>query len=1034
MAEITRTRKQGIGLPVEGVEPWDSQHLNLTEASPAPAVPQPSQATRTALSAYGEPYGAATIKVQEPGVAAIVSPASGGIYQGATYLSKLNPDTDAEGWYGWDPAHIMSGIEVVDFSDADPGDSTDFVDVTTANSGAVVAVVENTYLGEYRTDIFKLDPSSNTWGNRVNIETYDTSTSRCPVIVCLPSGRLQVYEVVNGYLRLWYSDDEGDSWSFGGDKVASQQLASAPYRACAAYSGGQVLYFAEFGTGQSIQFGSNDMGLTLQYVTSTSTGQLTSISVSDKATGFIVAGNTATGAGTVALESAFFSAYERGFTDLPYSPSTGSTSVVYDPAGIVWVWGTSSGVTFSHVSYDQGSSFVQPSEYLGSFRMDSSSDFVNMYGAAWSQGRAITCTIPTATAASPDRDLRAIYWGGWSNKTLGQSEQSTADTKAAGFDRTWASFEDPQQNGWTLAASGGSDYLDNAGGFVVSTSGTARNFSQGTALASGVDVGARCRCQPNSITATFEVTTSQRGWLVEFGLGTITAKDAVSGITRGTANYVPADTSSIEIWCEIDESNGVGIVWYRLNEFASSSNGKTGHRRREWVELARRALSSSALTPGVVWGNSAASGVSTWYSVQYGDNSLGRFVITTGNTTAHAQETTLRGRALAGTTFALQGQYITPAGGPSWRGETWELDTSALYRVENTLNPNPRIGWRATQDAASEWIAYRWAQADQAPESAVLAVVLRGCNAHEVSIQTHEGGVWVDRGDFTPGPRQLPAANTRDVLYPSGGVATKYLQSNEYAGAKVYGYTDASTAKSAYNVGRIKHHTEGKWSNLAVLSPRVLADRLVGTSGMIDIVPDDFVILLETENDLNGVRVKMDSNTPLAPTPEGFWQVGSVDLYWVYPFGDEYAWGRSVETQARVEATRTRDGQVKHRVTAPPMRTLTLNWDPFDQSTVEADDADPDYITFDQTNDGQAASRGGTALVLEGMVRRLNGPAGTVLYIPKMPTVEDSALLDRRREFMVGRIQEAIGAAYVLGDELESEVVNPGAMVIEEEV
>ena len=1036
--EITRTRSQGIGLPVDGVEVWRDECLNLTEASPAPGVPQPAQATRTAVSASGQPTTDVDIKVQEPGIPAVIAPGETGIYQGATFLAKLNPDTDAEGWYGWDPAHIMSGIESVEFS-ATGGDSVRDVSICSLPSGAVVMAVDHVYLGDNRTDVYIMDEQSNQWGAIVPVAEYDSASVRGVSLVVLPSGRLHLYEVVNGFVRLWFSDDDGANWLFGGDKVSDSELAFSVSRISAAQSGGQVLMLIEGGIGQCVQYASNDLGVTLAQVGSAfGTAQIIDASVTAKSSGFMVAAEVSGGdVAYFAMESAFF----RLLEDIPgqilvASPgSIYSTALAYDPTGVLYCFANIDETVQTRVSYDEGATFSEPSDYLGTFRPPGGSTRLVFESATWSQGRAIAAAIPSGSYGT--RDIRAVTLGGFTNRTLGNKGQSTSDSLAAGFARSWASYVNPTSAGFTSAGSASFQGSDGAGGHIVVTAGSSFSYDNTTTLGTNRDVGARCRCQPNSTRALFELYNGTYGMRAEFGLGSVDVYDRTTSALLGSVAYVPADTSSIEIWFEVDHSKGYGIAWYRLNDFASSSNGKTGHRRREWAELCRSPLTSFVTgTTMVSFGNLTGSGQTTWYSVQVGESTSGRFYIdaTEG---AHYDDSTLRGRALASTTYALGGQYIRAAGGPSWRGEEWSLTSEPLYKVENTLNPNPRIGWRATQDAASEWLAYKWAEGDQVAESFALAVVVRGCNAYEVGVQTYEGGAWQDRGTYQPGPRQLPASNSQKGIAPSGGASTTYLQADEYSGATVYGYTGAATAKDTYSVGRVKHHTEGKWANTSVIRPVVLADRVVSATGMIDIVPEDFVILLETEADVQGVRLKLDPNgANPAPTAEGFWQVGSVDLYWVYPFGDEYAWGRSVETQARVEATRTRDGQVKHRVTAPPMRTLTLNWDPFDQSTVEADDADPDYVTFDQTNDGQAASRGGTALVLEGMVRRLNGPAGTVLYIPKMPTVDDSnsALLDRRREFMVGRIQEAIGAAYVLGDELESEVVNPGAMVIEEEV
>ena len=303
-----------------------------------------------------------------------------------------------------------------------------------------------------------------------------------------------------------------------------------------------------------------------------------------------------------------------------------------------------------------------------------------------------------------------------------------------------------------------------------------------------------------------------------------------------------------------------------------------------------------------------------------------------------------------------------------------------------------------------------------------------------IQIETRDVSGWTVIGTFTPGHRGLNSDQIGRVIRPGTGYAgSLYLQPDEYAGGTLHGYSTGDTPAD-YEAARIVHHTEGRWDVASPIAVAIRADRDIAAPDFVDITPADWVILVETSSDVGAVRLTFGGAAAMAAPAEDYLEIGSIGFYWVYPLGNEYAWGRTVETSAQVETIRTRDGQYLHRVNSPAERRAVLNWDPFDMSQVEAEDADPDYVLIDQGGDQQGASRGGTALVLESMVRRLDGPASKVLYLPSLPTYTGSALLDRRREFIEGRISSAISAAFVLGNELDDEVVQPGALEIVEEV
>lgn len=1045
-SQIDRGRLQGIGVPVEGVEIWREQSANFTEAEPAPGIPQPQQATNLGVSAFGKPTAGTSIKIQEPGIAALVAPSQSPIYQGATYLCRRNPTVagDAD-WYGWDPATSMTTFRVIAADNSGSGDEIRAQDVATTADDYVVAVVDLLESGVYKTGVYIMDPETETWGALVELGTYDAATVRGPCIVALPSGRVQVYEVINEYIRMWYSDDNGASWYHGGDKINDQPVAGTITKMRAAYSGGQICLFAET-TGDVYQYGSSDLGLTFQLVDSSVSHFRPDVCAIDG--GFVVvAANDTTGPQEASFAHVISSAY-FSWRDAPQvlissfvsdSGGGGVTSgdwqaVTRCNAGVLWYLGHIGDVAYSAFSYNNGQSWFTPVDDIDSFYITGAGAKMTGYAMTWQRGRAIFSTQHTNPTAAWDYALWQVTFGGWTDYTTPSARISNAERLTLGWQRAFVPVDQPNAIGWLKVGTGTGLLNAGTGTFNLQTTGTNTLYILNPAPTAARDLAVRFRVDPAGLTpgdTVLGMGTGTMGLIFRMSSTIVEVHDTLGGLL-GQFPIGTAIPTHVEVWAEIDHSNAFAVVWAR--ECNASFPATT--EARNYTEVYRGALTTGSAPATLYFGNGNASVTSIWHSLAYANRTT-RFDISADGPhppTAGSRDVDLRGRHMSGQPYALSGNYIEGVAGPAWRGESWDIAREPLYGLQNLLKPSPRIPWRSTGVDFGSTIALKWSSAGQdVAESGVLAVVLRDTNLPRVELERWTGAAWVSMGVFEPGLAGLPARPVDVTTEPAAASAsTKYLQRNEYKNATLHHYTSGA-APSAYNATRIAHHTEGKWQDTN-LRARIRTTSAMG-GDTIDIRPTDFVMLVETDGiDVGAIRLRIGSTSNTAAPAEGYWQIGAVGLFWVYPLGDEYAWGRAVDTQAQVEVQNTRDGQTRVRVAAPARRVVTLGWDPVDQTTIESEDAAPDYVLVTQTGNGQAGAIGGTATMLEGLVRQLDGPALPLLYLPNLPSVETSALLYRRREFVVGRISEAASAQTVVGTEMVDEVVTPGQLIITEEI
>lgn len=1042
----SRSQHQAIALPDAAMSLWTAQ-TSASEAGPAAGTPVPTASSRLALTASGAQTAAIDVRVQDGGVPTLdVTDTDYQVLQAARMLWRRDGASD---WYGWDPPGTLSRWEAIEQATTTP-EYTRNPDIAVTESGVALIVVDLRDSGE--TDEYILAcyrrATSGTWSRVViDDQAFAPSQRRQPAIVVLPSGRVQVYEwIASGvgsrrYLRMWYSDDDGASWSHGGDKVIDDPPRVTVERTRVAYNSGQVLLLVglnDAGTQSVWQYASSDLGLTFQNVVKVA--GVGGAGLADCAPayggGFCVVAaevEAASGAQAYRLADAYapFDNETARTLGLSISASPGGLdassddlAVVADETGILYAYGRIDSTLYASVSYDGGRTWEEFLDELFVANFPTTDEYLATFSCAMHRGRVIMAHRFIAGTASWSADLGAGYFGGWTTATMPSANITMSESLMLGWRFVYLPIELPGNAGWT-AAGAGSETLGTSGFLTVTTgAGQTRTF---TRSAGTDDIGLRVVVQPTNATLgdqRVQVSNGTQQVSIRLASGSWELWDDLAGAQIGVA---AAGTWSLglEVWIELDKSGDAIQSWYREDSTSEESDWIAGPQSSS--------LATGTPTAQIVWGHTVAHAQSSvWREIAYDDGASRRAF----RAVPQSFPASLRGRPMAGVPYLGAGVRLRARGGPAWRGEEWNIPTRPQYRLENATEiVSPRIGWRST-DLTTQRIALQWDDEGGRGASTVLALILRGTNIGRVQIDRRDPGAWQPIGTVDLGVTDITADRTGRSVRPGGsGAASPYLYHGEYAGGTLV----LDVGGGSEEAFRIASHTEGRWDEAYPLQPTIRLSGDVAGAPSSDvaaqIIPEQIVILIRTDGlTVEGIRL---STVAATPTPaEGYYEIGSLHAMWVHPLGTEYAWGRSITTEAQVEDVRTRDGQRRTVVTGPPRRSVEVEWsDGILQDEIEHAEASPGWVRLGSTVEPGAAEVG-TALALEGMSRQIDGSDQAVAYLPAIPAMgaDRVHVLHRRRDCLVGRMSPAITRSVVLGAEHRDEVVQVSTVSIEEEV
>lgn len=1035
MMDRSRSQHAALGLP-EDVTVWEAEST-YTEAGLAAGAPTPTSSSTMALVATGPQSDDIRIRVQSGGVP--------DVEQGVRAIWRRE---DESTWYGWDPPFATTAWQPISMAASAP-EYTRHPDVATTPDGGLVCVVDvrdSRVADEYQLVAYRWSASAGTW-SAVVIQSQSSAPAqdRCPCIVALPSGRLLVYEsIISGsttrrQLRMWFSDDDGATWAFGGDRILDDSFDVPVVRMRAAYSTGQILLL--IGTDDSgdydvLQYASSDLGNTMQFVAAIGgAGPGNDARYADVCAalgrGFVIVVAGVAGSLTDASSYTIADAYRPFTAAAPVSlpPAFASISAATDSDlalckltdGSIVVYGrdATNDIVYGAVSYDSGTNWAVVEDDIVWRSGAATDDYPYELAVAEADGRVAMVHRWVTGTASWAADLAVMWLGGWASQTHRYYTLDQTDTQVLGWQRQYVPVELPQDNGWTAAGTG-TELLAPDGEFVrIVTSPTqARTYTFSTTF--GGDMAARMAVTPSTLLAGNEqLIVSTATYQVSARLGTTEWRlfDDLAGAQIGAVSANFAD--GIEVWIEIDDSAGYVQTWYRPLSRTEPA---------EWVAgPATGSLTSGLPTPQIVFGVVAPSAsVMTVHHLWWDSANRRQF-----SQLPMTVPTILRGRTVSNTPYFGESVRLTARSGPAWRGDEWTIARRATYGLQQAVDVrSPRVPWRSAS-VAQQVIALQWDDEAQRTPSRVAALTLRGSNVERITVEYHDGSTWQSLGTAVLGLSGLQMTRSGRSLRPASGTDPHTMHHGEYAGGTAI-LDPGGVSEVAH---RIASHTGGVWSDTHPATPTI---RLEGdatsspSSGGLTIVPEQVVVLVNlTGREARALRLTVP--TAAEGPAETYWQIGAVTLHWLHPMGTEYAWGRVQSTEVGTEVSETRDGQVRAVQTHPARRSVSLDWQTVPQVEVEQTDLLAGYVTLGTTIDPTVLEQG-TAYALDGYYQELDGDARPLLYLPSVPPLSGNlTVLRRRRDAIVGRVVSgAVQRTTQVGTEHEDELVSVGTIEIEE--
>jgi hypothetical protein len=665
------------------------------------------------------------------------------------------------------------------------------------------------------------------------------------------------------------------------------------------------------------------------------------------------------------------------------------------------------------------------------------------YAATFARGRVVMLCNHRADPGNEDESLSLLTLGGSSTVTMPAIEGYSDSTKRGAWDYNWLPFDLPGDTGyWTKASVGSvteslsSGYLSlaiAAGSNAVhyQNSPTTDIFKDGLIVRfslictvgslTNVNIGVRLRlAQTSPASNDYDVT-------IAFSPSNFKVYDNNASAQIGSNVSIDMTTEREFIVAmkggTTGNNDGVYQVWYRTKNSASD---------REWTKsigstTLNNDTSSASSTCLIDWGIIAAgAGTCKWSEFHVSKSqSAGQ------NITAQVNPSDIWAKPYATAGYRAYingGTFVTAFGGPARKNDLFSVSTRYGYAIDRVLfseSQTPRVKWRST-DATQQTIALALDNTilgtdDSFPGNDVIGICLLGINWQTGELQGYNAGTtsWdtIAEIDSASGLSGLPWVREGGSVMPKAvSSESQYLHTAEFEGG-TFGLKDGTGT----NLRKIVTNTSGKWSGSTtqklptiILDGAAASDRSSGNSGYI-MSPNVTVIAKLNGSKYAGYRLMIDAQS----TVDGYFEIGNVIIGWVEAFGRQYSRGRILETEANTSVVARTDGTTTSKNYGPSQRTVQLAWtDGVDVSSVQGSAPDPDYILG--STDGNAepiASAGDVPYQIEGIVRMMNGPDKAVVYLPSVDKAGNTITLNRRHQFVAGRLTSPARLESVIGDE-----------------
>jgi hypothetical protein len=669
------------------------------------------------------------------------------------------------------------------------------------------------------------------------------------------------------------------------------------------------------------------------------------------------------------------------------------------------------------------------------------------YTATFARGRVVMLCNHRADPGNEDESLSLLTLGGSSTVTMPSIEGYFDSTKRGGWNYNWLPFDIPADTGYWTRSSAGSYTETLSSGSLTLQVGSGNKISYTNSPTTSIfNAGLIVRF---SLTCTLGSVTNQNiGVRLRLAATSPASNDYDVTIAFSPTAFIVYDNNasaqigsnvSIDMTTEREfivamrggttgNSDGRYQVWYRTKNSASD---------REWTKsigstTLNNDTSSASSTCLINWGIIAAGGSAcTWSEFHVSKSqSAGKNITSQVN----PNDLWAKSYSTAGyRSYINGGTFITAFGGPARKNDLFLISTRYGYGINRVLfseSQTPRVKWRST-DLTEQTIALALDNTilgadDSFPGNDVIGICLLGINWRTGELQGYDSGStsWttISAIDSASGLTDLPWTREGGSVMPkSVSSNNQYLHTAEFEGG-TFGLKNSTGT----NLRKIVTNTSGKWSGSTaqklptiILDSASASDRSAGNLGYI-MSPNVTVIAKLNNSKYSAYRLKIDAQV----TVDGYFEIGNVVIGWVEAFGRQYSRGRILETTANTSVVSRTDGTTTSKNYGPSQRTVQIAWtDGVDVSSVQGATPDPDYILGSADGSAKAiASVGDVPYQIEGIVRMMNGPDKAVVYLPSVDKSGNTVTLNRRHQFVAGRLTSPARLESVVGDEN----LNPG--------
>lgn len=695
-----------------------------------------------------------------------------------------------------------------------------------------------------------------------------------------------------------------------------------------------------------------------------------------------------------------------------------------------------------------GGSIAQYSNIFNTDDINSTLRSIN--GNHW-MGRGIIASN-LETTLTIDDSLCLVYMGGYANVNLPKTAYASGftDSNRACYLANYLPVDEPSNISGLTVTGTASDTISN--GVLSIESSAVHNSNRYYAfndLTQGIVVtdNAIYKTQGIILRASFKVLAG----------GSVTSGSDNAGIyisiDDGTsANYAVkliASTTQFRLFDNVGSST-IGTVSVDMtagiNIYIAIANGKvsTFYRALDNQELRKFTTgpTSASLTNG---GGSSAGYVVQWGHLNYATTTTmqsswqGVHVSSLGGTGVQFASGFDNPNDLNARLYPPRGRYayvydgvrISSTGGSTYEGDSWQIETSYNYPVENIFHsvaPTPRMGWRsasvASGSVAAQSISFRWNPDTGATNSEnhpndLMAIHLNQINWMNGEIYYYDSGAWTSLGNITNNLRTGCTVSGRTVR----GTTTAqefYFTLNELAGWTCY-FLDGATR----HYRKVLSNTEGILGGTATSTKQCIVtvdEPPPATSTFIYLLPPNLSIIMNMNGKKSqGFKLEIDSQE----TYDKDIRIGEIIIGPVILPGRQYSRGRTISIESGTETLETQDGIRYSRELKPPTRVFRLAWtDGIDISTLQGEEPTPDYwISSNQANAEPIAIQNDAPDLMMNLLSYLQGNLTPIVYLPNISKSTsasgDFRQLKRAKEQALVTLDSDVSIENVLGDELQ---------------